>query len=93
MLPTCSACLFGGVAGAPPAASYAFVLCHGGASVAAEWEREAGCRAEPALAGVSAYCAACRSITWLATSADPLEALLHMQARKRRWGALYAALA
>lgn len=89
----CSACAFSFVEDTLPRESFQFVLCHGSAKLPELWRSEAeACRSMPSLPGVSAYCANCRAITWLATSDDPQEALLCMLRRKKLWRGLQQVL-
>ena len=90
--PRCGLCAFGTSAGRDAPASYAFALCHAAAPVAAVFDAANATALAEALPGVSAYCTACRCVTWLTRHADLQDGLLQMQADRGRWRALHAAL-
>jgi len=92
LAPSCGLCAFESSSGRDKPASYAFALCHAAAPVAAVFDTANATALAEALPGVSAYCAECRCVTWLTRHADLQSGLLQMQADRKRWRALHAAL-
>jgi hypothetical protein len=94
-VPRCSRCVFGG-AGLPAPErmhpSYAFVVSHASASVASVFAAANAAAQQQALPGISAYCAACRQVTWLTRTDDLQCGLLQLRADRARWVGLNAVL-
>jgi len=94
-VPRCSLCVFGDATSAAIARmhpSYAFVACHASASVAGVYAAANAAAQKEALPGVSAYCAECWQVSWLARTDDLQEALLDMHCSRENMLGLHAVM-